>query len=142
MPGLDAEQEAFLTEHSRVFLLMTRADGSPTGYPMLRLLADEAIEFSTYRRSAKVANARRDPRLCCVVLPLPDRDETRALVIQGTAEVVEGAIGATSRPPGAAAPVDAPDVPEEVSARAQDRMRSGKRVVLRLTPTSAHFVKA
>lgn len=127
-------EDAFLGAHSRVFLLATRADGSPTGWPMVGLYPGGTLEFSTYGRSQKVRDLTRNPSACCVVAPT---DDQRALVLRGTADVVTGrhqpSTGTTN------APTDV-RVAEGVAERARERMESGKRVVIRFTPAAAAWV--
>jgi hypothetical protein len=54
----------FLGRHNQVFLLTRRADGWPTGYPMVGNYHDNGIEFSTYRASAKVALRHEEGKRC------------------------------------------------------------------------------
>jgi hypothetical protein len=128
------EEDAFLREHSRTFLLATRADGSPTGWPMVGLYPGGALEFSTYGTSRKVVDLQRNPEAGCVVAPI---DSDRALVLRGTAAVVEG-----QHEPSTGADDVRSDikVAPGISDGARARMKSGKRVVVRFTPTSASFV--
>jgi Pyridoxamine 5'-phosphate oxidase len=128
------EEDEFLREHSRTFLLATRADGSPTGWPMVGLYPDGTLEFSTYRRSRKVVDLQRNPAACCVVAPV---DSDRALVLRGTASVVEGQHEPSTGGDGVRSDIN---VADGIGDRARERMRSGKRVVVRFTPTSASFV--
>lgn len=128
------DEDAFLRAHSRTFLLATRPDGSPTGWPMVGLYPGGALEFSTYRRSQKVVNLTRNPAAACVVAPVA---ESRALVIRGTCAVVaDRTVPATgdANPP--------PDIPvaEGVAEGARARMQSGKRVVLRLVPERCEWI--
>jgi hypothetical protein len=132
--AIGPDEDAFLREHSRTFLLATRADGSPTGWPMVGLYPGGALEFSTYGTSRKVADLRRSPESSCVVAPV---ESDRALVLRGTTVVVEGqhepsTVGDDVRSDIKVAP--------GIGEGARERMKSGKRVVLRFTPTSATFV--
>ena len=67
-PGLDT----FLESVGRGFLVTRRQDGSPTTHPLTPLWADGAIHFNTYRKSAKVRNLLRHPRVACVVTSADD----------------------------------------------------------------------
>jgi hypothetical protein len=127
-------EDAFLRAHSRTFLLATRADGSPTGWPMVGLYPGGVLEFSMYGTSRKVVDLQRNPEAGCVVAPV---DSDRALVLRGTAEVIEG-----QHEPSTGADDVRSDikVADGIGERARERMRSGKRVVVRFTPTSATFV--
>ena len=128
------EEDAFLRAHSRTFLLATRADGSPTGWPMVGLYPGGVLEFSTYGRSRKVVDLVRNPEACCVVAPA---DSDRALVLRGRAVVVEG-----QHEPSTGGDDQRSDIniATGIGERARERMRSGKRVVIRFTPTQARFV--
>lgn len=128
------EEDAFLRASSRVFLLGTRADGSPTGWPMVGLYPGGVLEFSTYGRSQKVRDFGRHAAAACVVAPA---DDPRALTLRGTCTVVEGQHEPTTG--GANPPRDIP-VADGIAEGARARMRSGKRVVLRFVPDGARFV--
>jgi hypothetical protein len=128
------DEDAFLRAHSRTFLLATRADGSPTGWPMVGLYPGGTLEFSTYGSSRKVVDLQRNPRCGCVVAPV---DSDRALVLRGTAEVVEGQHEPSTGSDDVRSDIK---VAPGISDRARARMKAGKRVVIRFTPTSAAFV--
>ena len=128
------DEDAFLREHSRTFLLATRADGSPTGWPMVGLYPGGALEFSTYGRSRKVVDLTRNPHAACVVAPM---DSDRALTLRGIASVVEGQHEPTTGGDDVRSDIN---VAEGIGERARERMKSGKRVVVRFTPTSAEFI--
>jgi len=133
-PVVGPDEDAFLRAHSRTFLLATRADGSPTGWPMVGLYPGGHLEFSTYGRSQKVIDLTRDPRACCVVAPV---DGERALMLRGTADVLtdqhEPSTGGRTPPPDI-------KVAEGIGEGARERMKSGKRVVVRFTPATAQFL--
>ena len=132
--AIGPEEDAFLREHSRTFLLATRADGSPTGWPMVGLYPGGALEFSTYGTSRKVVDLERNPESCCVVAPL---ESDRALVLRGTSTVV----GGQHEPSTGGGDVRSDiKVAPGIGEGARERMKSGKRVVVRFTPTSATFV--
>ena len=132
--AIGPEEDEFLRAHSRTFLIATRADGSPTGWPMVGLYPGGALEFSTYGRSRKVADLTRNPEACCVVAPV---DSDRALVLRGTAEVVEGQHEPSTGDDDVRSDIK---VAEGIGERARERMKSGKRVVVRFTPTTARFI--
>jgi PPOX class probable F420-dependent enzyme len=127
------EVEEFLRENTRTFLLTLREDGSPTGHPMIGLWRSGALWFSTYRKSAKVRNVRREARVCCVVT---SPDAGRAVALSGRAAVM---------PPGSEIPPEgevrvAGAVPDAIAERSRERLRSGKRVLIRVTPGHAEFL--
>lgn len=57
--AVGAGEDAFMRSNSRMFLVVTRGDGSPTIYPMVGLYRDGGVECSTYRKSAKVTRVLR-----------------------------------------------------------------------------------
>ena len=131
-PVLDPDAHAFLRSTTRTVLLGTRADGSPTGWPMTGMATDDGLEFSTYRKSQKVRAFERSGAAGVVVHP----DDDRALVLVGEVEVrldqhVPSSGGAHARPETTAT---------GVADGAQQRMAEGRRIVLAFTPTSARFV--
>ena len=65
------------------------SDGSPTTHPLTPLWADGAIHFNTYRKSAKVRNLLRHPRVACVVTSADDDPSYFAVECRGTAEVLD-----------------------------------------------------
>lgn len=134
MTGVPEEAERFLAAHARAFLLVRRADGWPTGYPMLGLWRDGALHFSTYAKSAKVRNLERDDRVCCLVTSDDEDDpEFRAVLVRGRAEVLPGA----ELPSGRGADEQAAagrGVPEGIVERSRERLRAGKRVLVRVVP--------
>ncbi len=71
-PELNPGLETFLESAGRGFLVTRRQDGSPTTHPLTPLWADGAIHFNTYRKSAKVRNLLRHPRVACVVTSADD----------------------------------------------------------------------
>lgn len=145
-PGpIGPEEDAFLSSHTRTFLLVSRGDGSPTAYPMVGLYHDGVLEFSTYRKSAKVIRMQRAPAVACLVTAKDGDPERRVLLVRGTAEVLpEGAD--LERAPGARAAAGATPgqmrVPDEIAARSQARMASGKRCVVRVVPSHVAWVGA
>lgn len=138
-PAAEAAEHTarFLQRHSRAFLLSTRADGSPTGHPMTGRWRDGAMYFTTYRKSAKVANMRRDPRVSCVVTSNAGEEPFRAVLIAGEIEdlgsgpealaLFHGALGEAEPP---ASPVG--HVPSSMNSHVQQRSEEQKRVILRV----------
>jgi len=135
--GVAPEAMAFVRANSRSFLLTRRASGAPTGHPMtLRVGADGALLFNTYRASAKVRNLRRDPRVSCLVTTPAGDPAPRWVLVTGTAELLERAAGAEAW----RASIGGPAVrvgPAEVGATVQARLADGRRVVVALHPTGA-----
>jgi PPOX class probable F420-dependent enzyme len=128
--ALTPEADAFLRTHTRTFLVTIRPDGAPTCHPMVGLYREGALYMTTYRKSAKVRNLEREPRVACVITTDDDAPVRQTVVLRGRAEVL---------PPGAAMPWTAgdprpagagPDVGQKVAAR----LAQGKRIVVRVVP--------
>jgi hypothetical protein len=140
---IDAAADEFLRLHNRVLLLARRRDGSPTGWPMTGIYADGVLQFSTYRKSAKVRIIAADPRVGCLVTAREGVDDPRVLEYVGVAQIVadvrempprQQAQGSSSAPTGTG------DVPADVAGRALESVRAGKRCLVRVTPVRVGFV--
>jgi hypothetical protein len=127
---------AFLTKHTRVFLLTRRKDGAPTIHPMTGFFADGHVTMTTYRKSAKARNVEHDPRAGCVVVNGYGRDDVQAVAVRGRAVLRQAEMQALP-----ASERAAPKVSESVAARVADRMASGKRVFLDVVPDEATFAE-
>ncbi|WP_086733977.1 PPOX class F420-dependent oxidoreductase [Streptomyces glaucescens] len=78
----------FVRPRHRALLLTRRADGSPQASPLTCGVDDSGrIVISTYPERAKTRNAKRDARVCVVVLS--DDWNGPWVQIDGTAEVVD-----------------------------------------------------
>ena len=130
-PELSPGLETFLESVGRGFLVTRRQDGSPTTHALTPLWADGAIHFNTYRKSAKVRNLLRHPRVACVVTSADDDPSYFALECRGTAVVLDLAdipdsiLGVDDN----GEVMDAADL-----ARVRKNVASGKRVYLRVVP--------
>jgi Pyridoxamine 5'-phosphate oxidase len=132
---LDPEVVAFLERHNQVFLLTHRADGWPTGYPMVGTHRDGGIEFSTYRASAKVTRVLRDGAASCLVVPRDAEAEPTCLWLRGPASLREPGSSRASRQAG---PV--PPVPPEVAQQVARRLADGKRALLRVEIADTRWI--
>jgi hypothetical protein len=122
-PTLPAELEKLLERSNRSFLVSLRADGSPTAHPMTALLEEGRLLFTTYRRSAKARNIERDARVAAVYLPPYDEPPQGALSVEGRGEIRGAAQVPQRRGEG-------PEVTAPVAERVNDRLASGKRILL------------
>jgi hypothetical protein len=127
----------FVRANPRAFLLGRRSDGYPTAWAMTAGAGDGVIEFTTYRKSAKVKHLLREGVAGVVV----QADDGRMLITGGPIEAVDGhhwldeaSGGDTRRPPEAHREVP-PSVTEKVRSRHQD----GKRIVLRVRIEGGRF---
>ena len=127
------EVHQFLESNNRTFLFTTRADGSPTCHPMIGLYKEGNLYFNTYRKSAKTRNAQRDSQATCLVTTKWNDPNFRAVIFRGSASVLEGQeMPDRPRPRAGINPV-----PQGVSGRSNDRLKSGKRILIEVTPTEA-----
>jgi nitroimidazol reductase NimA-like FMN-containing flavoprotein (pyridoxamine 5'-phosphate oxidase superfamily) len=89
----EKEQRAFLEEAVAAGRTVTFASVDPNGYPhlvaMWTVLKDGLLHFTGYRKSQKILNLRRDPKITCMIEMGDTYEQVRGLVIQGRAEIVE-----------------------------------------------------
>lgn len=86
----DDERERYVAEAATVILVTIGRDGYPHAVPMWFVVdADGAILMTTYRRSQKVVNARRNPRVALLVESGTRYDELEGVMIRGDAEVID-----------------------------------------------------
>jgi hypothetical protein len=131
----------FLAENTQVYLVVRRPDGAPMGYPMVGRWEDGGLEFSTYRKSAKVRHVERDDRVCCLVVPRDRAADGRVLAVWGRAAMADANRdrwqAALRGRDGDAVGID---VPAQVRAKVAERLASQKRGVLRVSPERSAFV--
>ncbi|HLN78903.1 MAG TPA: pyridoxamine 5'-phosphate oxidase family protein [Nocardioidaceae bacterium] len=84
----DAEIEEFVATGKKVQVATVNADGSPHLTTLFYIVQDGRIAFWTYRRSQKIRNLERDPRISCLVETGDDYFELRGVSITGRAELV------------------------------------------------------
>jgi PPOX class probable F420-dependent enzyme len=133
MTGMDIPEALdFLRANHHAVLATTRADGSPQLSPVgVGVDADGLIVISTRETAVKIRNLRRDPR--AYVCVFTDRFFGPWVQVGGTAEVVSlpaamaGLVGYYRSVAG-----EHPDWDEYRRA-----MTAERRVLLRITPTSA-----
>jgi PPOX class probable F420-dependent enzyme len=133
----DDEQAAFLREGHTLQVASIGPHGYPHQAAMWYALIDGKVHFTTYARSQKVQNLRRNPRISVMVETGTPYNELRGLVIEGNATIIEGntdlaarvAMMSSSRRP--AEPPSGP--PSEQALRAV-----AKRVVIRVDPVRVY----
>jgi pyridoxamine 5'-phosphate oxidase-like protein len=142
-PGepLTGVHRRFLADHTQVYLVVRRPDGKPMGYPMVGRWENGGLEFSTYRKSAKVRHVEHDDRVCCLVVPRDRADDDRLLTVWGRAGMTDAnrdrwRTALRGREGGSAGI----NVPPEVRASVADRMASQKRGILRVDVERAAFM--
>ena len=84
----DEEQQAFLEQGWTLEV----ASNGPRGWPhlvaMWYAMLDGKIHFTTFTKSQKIRNLRRDPKITCLLEAGEAYEELRGLVIEGEAEVI------------------------------------------------------
>jgi PPOX class probable F420-dependent enzyme len=133
----EEEQAAFLREGHTLEVASIGPNGYPHQVAMWYALIDGRIHFTTYARSQKVLNLRRDPKISVMLETGTPYNELRGMVIEGDAEIIEDdvelaarvATMASSRRP--AEPPSAP--PSEGTRRAV-----AKRAVVRVNPVRVY----
>lgn len=133
----DEEKAAFLREGHTLQV----ASIGPQGYPHLAAmwyaLIDERVHFTTYARSQKVQNLRRNPKISVMIEDGTPYTELRGLVIEGEAEIIEGDVELAARVAqmsGSRRPAEPP-----AAAPTEQTLRTvAKRAVIRVNPVRVY----
>lgn len=128
----DAEVREFIAARKTVILTSQGPRGFPHPMPMWFVPGpDGTIRMTTYARSQKVRNLRRDPRVSLLVESGLEYGELKGVVIYGRAElsddveeVIDVLLEAGARPAGRPPP----------AVREGMRGNASKRVVIRVKP--------
>ncbi len=132
----DAEQEQFLAESWTLQVASNGVGGFPHLVAMWYVVIDGKIHFTTFGKSQKIMNLRRDSKITCMLESGKGYSELKGLVIEGEAEIVEdtaftaqvmGRVGAKYN--GIPIPTETP----EASLKA-----ASKRVVVRVNPVDIY----
>jgi PPOX class probable F420-dependent enzyme len=83
------EVAELLSASKKVQVGTLNPDGTPHIVTLFYALVDGKVAFFTYRRSQKVRNLTRDPRVTCLVEAGEDYGELRGVLIYGTARLIE-----------------------------------------------------
>lgn len=128
-----AEQADILDEARTLEVATIGRDGFPHLVAMWYSVIDGALLFSTYGKSQKVLNLRRDPKVTAMVELGRAYDELRGLVLKGTATIIEA--GTSERE------LLEPSFQRAMAARyggdAEARL-SPKRVIVRIRPLETY----
>ncbi len=84
------EEEKFLEEGRTLQVASLGPGGYPHLVAMWYVLIDGLIHFTTFTKSQKILNLKRDPRITCMLEAGEVYEELRGLVIEGEAEVIDG----------------------------------------------------
>lgn len=127
------EQAAFLREGHTLQVASIGPRGYPHQVAMWYALIDGRVHFTTYARSQKVQNLRRDPKISVMLEAGTPYNELRGLVIEGDADIIEGDSELAARVmmmSGSRRPAEPPaGPPTEQTLRAV-----AKRAVIRVNP--------
>lgn len=86
----DAELREFLRSHKTIIIVSNGRDGHPHPMPMWFAVDDDlVVRMTTFRKSQKVRNVLRDPKVSLLVEDGTEYGELRGAVIYGACEVVD-----------------------------------------------------
>jgi len=86
----DAEVRTFLRTHKTIIINSNGPGGYPHPMPMWFSVDDDAtVRMTTFRKSQKVRNVQRDPRVSLLVEAGREYSELQGVVIYGQARVVD-----------------------------------------------------
>ena len=86
------ETRAFLRASKTISIISNGPGGYPHPMPMWFAVDDDGtVRMTTFRKSQKVINVRRDPRVSLLVESGEEYNQLRGVVIYGKAEVVDDA---------------------------------------------------
>ena len=130
------EQKAFLQDGWTIQIASNGPKGFPHLVAMWYVVIDGKVHFTTFGKSQKVVNLRRDPKITAMLESGKAYSELRGMVIEGNAELlgdtpftakVMGLVGAKYN--GIPAPTDTPEAALKVAS---------KRVVIRINPVDIY----
>jgi len=81
------EQEEMLRTSYTIILSTLDSRGYPHSVPMWYVVRDGRVHMTTYNKSQKVVNLRRDPRCCLLLEAGLGYQELRGMLIRGRAEL-------------------------------------------------------
>jgi len=128
------EIDAYLRQRSRVILVTIGADGMPHPVPMnYGLDQDGRFILTSFRKSRKVANLRRDPRATLLVESGDTYAELKAVIAWCDVEVIEDVAEVARLMPLVRAEAA---LSGSISGEMSEQVRASlaKRAVLRFTP--------
>ena len=132
----DAEQEQFLNDGWTLQVASNGHKGFPHLVAMWYVVIDGKIHFTTFAKSQKILNLRRDPKITCMLEAGKGYAELKGLVIEGEAELLEdipftakvmGLVGAKYN--GIPAPTETPEAALKVAS---------KRVIVKVNPIDVY----
>lgn len=135
----DDEVAAYLKDHFKVQIATLGTDGAPHLVTMFYELLDGKIAFTTYAKSQKVLNLRRDPTMTCLVEDGERYDELRGVTLHGKGRIEEDPdirwkVGSLISSRVAGLPRPAPDAPMDPAFRQALEQTLAKRVLVVMEP--------
>jgi PPOX class probable F420-dependent enzyme len=128
------EIRKFIAESKTVILVSNGVGGYPHPMPMWFAYGDDgSIGMTTYARSQKVLNLRRDPRVALLVEAGEVYQELRGVVMYGKAEVIDD-VERVIDTLVAANKLASGDPGQDRAIREGMRKNASKRVLIRLRP--------
>lgn len=85
----EEEQKQFLDESWTLQVASNGHKGFPHLVAMWYVVIDGKIHFTTFGKSQKIMNLRRDPKITCMLESGKGYTELKGLVIEGEADIVE-----------------------------------------------------
>ncbi len=130
------EQQTFLQEGWTIQIASNGPKGFPHLVAMWYVVIDGKVHFTTFGKSQKVVNLRRDPKITAMLESGKAYSELRGLVIEGDAELLEDTQFTASvmakigtKYNGIPAPTETPEAALKVAS---------KRVVIRINPVDIY----
>lgn len=129
----EEEQARFLEEGWTLQVSSIGPRGGPHLVPLWYVVLDGLIQFTTFTKSQKIVNLKRDPRVACLVERGRDYGQLQGLVIEGEAEVVDDDPAATLA---VMRGVNAKYRDSPMAQASDERLQqlAGKRAVVRIHP--------
>ncbi len=132
----DAEIRDFLAEQKTIILNSLGADGFPHPMPMWFVVEDSGvIRMTTFRKSQKIVNIERDPRVTLLAEDGVEYGELRGVVMRCRAELVRDVdliLETLARAAGNSAVLDDPE--QAKAFRSAMRGQAEKRILIRCKP--------
>ena len=131
----DEEIRSFVESKKTLILVSNGMGGSPHPMPMWFVLEpDGTIRMTTYAKSQKVLNLRRDPRVAICAESGVEYQELRGVVFYGRAELIDDVEQVIDTLQAAAGQPQPEDAEQQRVIREGMRQNASKRVLIRVKP--------
>lgn len=128
----DDERDQFLEEGWTLQVATNGHDGFPHLVAMWYAVIDGKIHFTTFRKSQKVMNLKRDSKITAMLEAGKQYAELQGLVIQGEGEIIDDV--ETTKDVMAIVNRKYRGIPANTETSEQARAVASKRVVIRINP--------